>query len=139
MTLIDSTVSDNHASSPAQSNGGGIAVHSGASLSLRGSRVSGNSAAATAPNGRFVSGGGIFVNGGATLRVDDSSIDDNASLQEAMAGRVPPGSEVLPSSDGYAPAYVVKKRAEVTGEMLVDAQARFDQQTDNRIVVAFSA
>jgi hypothetical protein len=80
MTLIDSTVSDNHASSPAQSNGGGIAVHSGASLSLHGSRVTGNSAAATAPSGRFVSGGGIFVNGGATLTVDDSSIDDNASL-----------------------------------------------------------
>src|SRR6059036_350048 len=45
MTLIDSTVSDNHASSPAQSNGGGIAVHSGASLSLQRSRVVGNSAA----------------------------------------------------------------------------------------------
>lgn len=80
MTLIDSTVSDNHASSPAQSNGGGIAVHSGASLSLQGSQVTGNSAAATAPSGRFVSGGGIFVNGGATLTVDDSSIDGNAAL-----------------------------------------------------------
>jgi hypothetical protein len=34
MTLIDSTVSDNHASAPAQSNGGGIAVHTGASLTL---------------------------------------------------------------------------------------------------------
>jgi preprotein translocase subunit SecD len=32
------------------------------------------------------------------------------------------------------PAYVVKKRAEVTGEMLVDAQARFDQQTGHPIV-----
>lgn len=80
MTLIDSTVSDNHASSPAQSNGGGIAVHSGASLSLQDSHVNGNSAAATAPSGRFVSGGGIFVNGGATLTVDGSSIDDNAAL-----------------------------------------------------------
>ena len=80
MTLVDSTVSDNHASSPGQSNGGGIAVHSGASLSLQGSQVTGNSAAATAPSGRFVSGGGIFVNGGATLTVDDSAIDDNASL-----------------------------------------------------------
>jgi hypothetical protein len=80
MTLIDSTVSDNHASSPGQSNGGGIAVHSGASLSLEGSQVTGNSAAATAPSGRFVSGGGIFVNGGATLSVDDSSINGNAAL-----------------------------------------------------------
>jgi hypothetical protein len=80
MTLIDSTVSDNHASAPAQSNGGGIAVHSGASLSLQGSRVVGNSAAATAPAGRFVSGGGIFVNGDATLTMDDSSVDGNSAL-----------------------------------------------------------
>ena len=80
MTLIDSTVSDNHASAPAQSNGGGIAVHSGASLSLQRSRVVGNSAAATAPTGRFVSGGGIFVNGDATLTMDDSSVDGNSAL-----------------------------------------------------------
>jgi hypothetical protein len=80
MTLIDSTVSDNHASAPAQSNGGGIAVHSGASLSLHGSLVVGNSAAATEPTGRFVSGGGIFVNGDATLTMDDSSVDGNSAL-----------------------------------------------------------
>jgi hypothetical protein len=80
MTLIDSTVSDNHASAPAQSNGGGIAVHSGASLSLQASRVVGNSAAATAPTGRFVSGGGIFVNGDASLTMDDSSVDGNSAL-----------------------------------------------------------
>jgi hypothetical protein len=80
MTLIWSTVSDNHASAPAQSNGGGIAVHSGASLALEGSRVVGNSAAATAPTGRFVSGGGIFVNSGATLSVDGSSINGNEAL-----------------------------------------------------------
>ena len=43
--------------------------------------------------------------------------------------RAMPGSELLASTDGYSPAYVVKKRAEVTGEMLVDAQPRFDQQT----------
>jgi hypothetical protein len=80
MTLVDSTVSDNHASAPAQSNGGGIAVHSGASLSLQGSQVVGNSAAATAPTGRFVSGGGIYVNSDATLTVANSSIDHNSAL-----------------------------------------------------------
>lgn len=80
MTLIDSTVSDNQASAPAQSNGGGIAVHSGASLALRGSHVVRNSAAATAPTGRFVSGGGIFVNGDAILSMDNSSVDGNSAL-----------------------------------------------------------
>jgi hypothetical protein len=90
MTLVDSTVSDNHASAPAQSNGGGIAVHAGASLTLQGSRVAGNSAAATGPTGRFVSGGGIFVNGGATLTANESSIDRNsARLESALASPYP--------------------------------------------------
>jgi SecD/SecF fusion protein len=71
---------------------------------------------------------------GQTAKLTFQMVDETASLQDAAAGRVPPGSELLPSSDGYAPAYVVKKRAEVTGEMLVDAQARFDQQTGRPIV-----
>jgi SecD/SecF fusion protein len=71
---------------------------------------------------------------GQTAKLTFQMVDEGASLQEAMAGRVPPGSEVLPSTDGYSPAYLVKKRAEVTGEMLVDAQARFDQQTGRPVV-----
>jgi SecD/SecF fusion protein len=71
---------------------------------------------------------------GQTAKLTFQMVDDTASLQDAAAGRVPPGSELLQSSDGYAPAYVVKKRAEVTGEMLVDAQARFDQQTGRPVV-----
>ncbi len=47
MTLIDSTVSDNHASAPAQSNGGGIAVHSG-----RHSRCRGRASSAIPPRPR---------------------------------------------------------------------------------------
>jgi SecD/SecF fusion protein len=71
---------------------------------------------------------------GQTAKLTFQMVDETASLQDAAAGRVPPGSELLPSSDGYSPAYVVKKRAEVTGEMLVDAQARFDQQTGRPVV-----
>jgi Right handed beta helix region len=90
MTIVDSTISDNHASAPAQSNGGGIAVHSDASLSLSGSQVTGNSAAATGPTGRFVSGGGIFVNSDASLTLDDSSIDSNtSSLTTSLASPYP--------------------------------------------------
>jgi len=73
---------------------------------------------------------------GQTAKLTFQMVDEGASLQDAAAGRVPPGDELLASSDGYAPAYVVKKRAEVTGEMLVDAQPRFDQQT-GRPVVSF--
>lgn len=71
---------------------------------------------------------------GQTAKLTFQMVDESVSAQEAAAGRVPPGSELLQSTDGYAPAYVVKKRAEVTGEMLVDAQARFDQQTGHPIV-----
>jgi fibronectin-binding autotransporter adhesin len=78
MTLIGSSVSDNHASA-VQSNGGGIVDEANASLTLEHSRVAGNTASAAGPFGRFVSGGGIFVASGATLAVDNSSIDDNSA------------------------------------------------------------
>jgi preprotein translocase subunit SecD len=41
---------------------------------------------------------------------------------------------MLPSTDGYSPAYVVKKRSVVTGEMLTSASPGFDQQTGHSIV-----
>lgn len=71
---------------------------------------------------------------GQTAKLTFQMVDDSVSPQEAAAGRIPPGSELLPSTDGYSQAYLVKKRAEVTGEMLVDAQARFDQQTGRPMV-----
>ena len=71
---------------------------------------------------------------GQTAKLTFQMVDESTPVQEAAQGRIPPGDELLPSTDGYAPAYLVKKRAEVTGEMLVDAQARFDQQTGRPIV-----
>ena len=89
MTLVDSTISDNHAAG-VQSNGGGIVVEGGGSLSLQRSRVTGNSAAAIAPYGRFVSGGGIFVDSEASLSVESSSIDGNTvSLANSFASPFP--------------------------------------------------
>lgn len=79
MTIQSSIVSDNHAEG-SQSNGGGIADESGASLTIRDSSITGNSASASAAfTGRFVSGGGIFVDGGATLAVENSSIQGNSA------------------------------------------------------------
>jgi hypothetical protein len=79
MTIQSSTVSDNHAEG-SQSNGGGIADESGASLTIRDSLVSGNSATASAAfTGRFVSGGGIFVDGGAEIDVENSTIQGNSA------------------------------------------------------------
>jgi preprotein translocase subunit SecD len=71
---------------------------------------------------------------GQTAKLTFQMVDDSVSPQEAAAGRIPPGSELLPSTDGYSQAYLVRKRAEVTGEMLVDAQARFDQQSGRPMV-----
>jgi hypothetical protein len=78
MTLIGTTVSDNHAAS-VQSNGGGIASERHSSLTLLGSRVVGNSASAAGPFGRFVSGGGIFADHFTTLTIVGSNVDGNAA------------------------------------------------------------
>ena len=78
MTLFDTTVSNN-AGYAIQSDGGGIVDEANASLTLHGSRVTGNSANGVAPTGRFVDGGGILVATGGTLTVDWSSIDGNAA------------------------------------------------------------
>ena len=61
-------------------------------------------------------------------------VDDSVSPEEAAAGRIPPGSELLPSDDGFSGGYLVKKRALVTGEMLTDAQQAFDPQTGQAVV-----
>jgi hypothetical protein len=78
MTLVGTTVSDNHASA-VQSNGGGIVSEKHTSLTLLDSRVVGNSANAAGPFGRFVSGGGILVDHFVTLTIENSNIDRNSA------------------------------------------------------------
>ena len=71
---------------------------------------------------------------GQTAKLTFQMVDETVPLAEASAGRVPPGSEILPSEDGYSPAYVVKKRALVSGEMLETAHQAFDPQSGRPIV-----
>ncbi|MET0271855.1 MAG: protein translocase subunit SecD [Phenylobacterium sp.] len=71
---------------------------------------------------------------GQTAKLTFQMVDEAVGPQELAAGRVPPDAEVLPSEDGYAPAYALKKRSVVNGEMLTDAQPGFDQQTGKSIV-----
>ncbi|MBI1196628.1 MAG: protein translocase subunit SecD [Phenylobacterium sp.] len=73
---------------------------------------------------------------GQTAKLTFQMVDETADLAAAQTGRVPPGEVMLPSTDNYSPAYVVKRRALVTGEMLTGAQATFDPQT-GRPVVSF--
>jgi preprotein translocase subunit SecD len=66
---------------------------------------------------------------GQTAKLTFQMVDTSVSLQEAQAGRLPPGSEILPSTDKYAPAYVVRRRVDVSGDMLTNAQQVNDPQT----------
>jgi preprotein translocase subunit SecD len=71
---------------------------------------------------------------GQTAKLSFQMVDETASPADAAGGRVPPGSEVLVSTDGFAPSYVVKKRLVVTGEMLTNASPGFDQQSGRPVV-----
>lgn len=73
---------------------------------------------------------------GQTARLTFHMVDDSTTAEEAARGRVPPGSVLLPSAepDGPFDQYVVRKRVEVGGDLLVDAQPSFDQ---GRPVVSF--
>ena len=71
---------------------------------------------------------------GQTAKLTFQMVDDTASAQDAAAGRAPPGSVLLPE-DGPEGQLVVKRRALVSGEMLVHASATFDQY--NRPAISF--
>jgi hypothetical protein len=94
LTLINTTVSNNVAGGPLASDatGGGIwtATNGGAgALTLINSTVTGNSAVASAPNGRVAEGGGIEVQDGETLSIVGSVISNNvASLSSSYPSTV---------------------------------------------------
>ncbi|MBF0130331.1 MAG: protein translocase subunit SecD [Alphaproteobacteria bacterium] len=72
---------------------------------------------------------------GKTAKLTLHLVDERTPLEEAMAGRVPPGSQLLPSSDPQGPPkYLVRKRVEVSGDALVGAQPTYE---DGRPVVSF--
>jgi preprotein translocase subunit SecD len=65
---------------------------------------------------------------GQTAKLTFQMVDDSVTPDDIAAGRIPPGSIKLPS-DSDPGGLVVKKRSVVTGEMLVNASAGFDQRT----------
>ncbi len=75
---------------------------------------------------------------GKTAKLTFHLVDDSTTTTEAKGGRVPPGSALLPSNEdpglGYPANYVVRKRVEVGGDLLTDAQPSFQ---DGRPVVSF--
>jgi preprotein translocase subunit SecD len=65
---------------------------------------------------------------GQTAKLSFQMVDESVTPGEAAAGRLPPQDVIVPSADPEAPApYVLARRSVVTGDMLTDAQAAFDQ------------
>ena len=72
---------------------------------------------------------------GKTARLTFHMVDMEASVQDALQGRVPADALLFPSVDDDGPShYVVKKKVDVSGENLEDAQPQFQ---DNQPVVSF--
>jgi preprotein translocase subunit SecD len=75
---------------------------------------------------------------GQTAQLTFHLVDLDTSVEQALAGNLPPGSELLPMDDpdqpGQTEQIVVRKRVEVSGESLTDAQPTFQ---DNQPVVSF--
>jgi preprotein translocase subunit SecD len=71
---------------------------------------------------------------GQTAKLTFHLVDLDTPLQQALAGNLPPGSMLLPSTEEGQGQIVVRKRVEVSGESLVDAQPTFQQ---NEPVVSF--
>jgi preprotein translocase subunit SecD len=73
---------------------------------------------------------------GKTAKLTFQMVDSEIAPEDVAAGRIPPDDVLLPSDDGFAPAYVVKRRSVVTGEMLTSASGSHDE--NNLPAVAFS-
>ncbi|HEX6112824.1 MAG TPA: protein translocase subunit SecD [Geminicoccaceae bacterium] len=75
---------------------------------------------------------------GQTAKLTFHLVDLDTSVEQALSGNLPPGSMLLSSDEndqpGPASQYVVRKRVEVSGESLVDAQPTYYQ---NQPVVSF--
>ncbi|MEW7006822.1 MULTISPECIES: protein translocase subunit SecDF [unclassified Lentilitoribacter] len=69
-----------------------------------------------------------------TAKLTFRMVDTSMPVQEAINGRPPATSEILPASNEAEGSYLIQRSVLVAGENLVDAQAGFDQQTNEPIV-----
>jgi SecD/SecF fusion protein len=69
-----------------------------------------------------------------TAKLSFHMVDTSMPVQEALNGRPPATSQIMYSTDDPAVPYLVERRALVSGENLVDAQASFNQQTKEPVV-----
>ena len=71
---------------------------------------------------------------GQTAKLTFQMVDQSMPAQEAVQGRPPAGTTVMWSNDEPPVPYVIENRVIVSGENLVDAQASFDQRTNEPVV-----
>ncbi|MBR0848304.1 protein translocase subunit SecD [Bradyrhizobium diazoefficiens] len=71
---------------------------------------------------------------GKTAKMEFRMVDPSVPPDQAQQGRLPPDSELLPAAAPPPPSYVVKKQVLVAGGDLIDAQATFDQRTNEPVV-----
>ena len=74
---------------------------------------------------------------GRTAKLNFHLLDERVSPEDLASGQVPPGSTIMPAAENNAggpPRYAVRKKIEVSGDRLVDAQPSFQ---DNQPVVSF--
>ncbi|MDS1135033.1 protein translocase subunit SecDF [Nitratireductor indicus] len=71
---------------------------------------------------------------GQTAKLTFQMVDQSVPVQEAINGRPPVGTSVKYSVDDPPVPYLIEDRVIVSGENLVDAQATFDQRTNEPVV-----
>ena len=71
---------------------------------------------------------------GTTAKLSFHLVSNAADPDDAIENRAPPGTKVLFEDTDPPTPYLVESRAMVDGENLVDAQAGFDQRTNEPIV-----
>lgn len=73
---------------------------------------------------------------GQTAKLNFHMVDLDTSVQQALSGNLPAGSMLMESADDQGPSQVVvRKRVEVSGENLINAQPTYQQ---NQPVVSFT-
>ncbi len=73
---------------------------------------------------------------GQTAKLTFHLVDHSMSVSDAQSTRPPPGSSIYEPLDPSDPPELLRNRVLLSGEDLVDAQAGFDQQT-NEVIVSF--
>lgn len=71
---------------------------------------------------------------GQTAKLTFQMVDQSMPVQDALNGRPPAGSTIMYSKDQPPAPYLIENRVIVSGENLVDAQATFDQRTNEPVV-----